>query len=190
MRLRKQGVVVTLPEDKPVGLEIEAREFLAKEKQRLQADRARRAAIPVPNWKCYPEAFAGRVDEHGNWLPGVSTYLPKCKVCGGTLHKNENHVCDGFVPKYEDFSPERLARLEQRRQDIHAARIRPKGIWCGGCDALIESEDDARWHDEHCGEGSVVDHRAINGDEDDLSGYEDEPEDDYCEGDDDGYDCD
>jgi hypothetical protein len=32
--------------------------------------------------------------------------------------------------------------------------------------------------------------RSLRGDEDDLSGYEDEPEDDYCEGDDDGYDCD
>jgi hypothetical protein len=188
--MRTKGRIIYETKPKPVVSGAEP-----SQKQQQNQTRARGTIVkgdrPLPpNWKCYQEAFAGRVDENGNWLNGVSTRLPKCRVCGGTLHKNENHVCDGFVPKYEDFSPERLARLEQRRQDIHAARIRPKGIWCGGCDALIESEDDARWHDEHCREGSVVDHRAINGDEDDLSGYEDEPEDDYCEGDDDGHDCD
>lgn len=34
-------------------------------------------------------------------------------------------------------------------------------------------------------------HDAVDGEPDgDMEGYEDEPEEDYCEGDDDGYDCD
>ena len=52
--MRPKGVVVTLPETKPVGLAVEAKKILAEKKQRLDADRARKAAIPVPNWKCYP----------------------------------------------------------------------------------------------------------------------------------------
>jgi hypothetical protein len=43
--------------------------------------------------------------------------------------------------------------------------------------------EDAEWHwNDHEGRPER-EHQAVNGDEDDLSGYEDEPEDDYCEDD-------
>jgi len=65
-----------------------------------------------------------------------------------------------------------------------------------GCDQVIHDEDEARWHDEHCcedmprGRHCYTDYDPIVGDNDGHECYEDEPEDDYCEGDDDGYDCD
>lgn len=61
---------------------------------------------------------------------------------------------------------------------------------------MIRDGDDARWHDEHCcadmprGRHWHTDYDPIVGDNDGHECYEDEPEDDFCEGDDDGYDCD
>ena len=46
---------------------------------------------PLPNRLCYPEAFKG-------WRPGMK--VPKCNRCGDNLQPEENHVCEGFVPKY------------------------------------------------------------------------------------------
>lgn len=137
---------------------------------------------PVPNIICYATtAFK-------DWKPGMK--LPKCRVCEGILFPEENHECSGFVPKYVEHDADWHERQDAKLEEIRATKHQGKGIWCAGCDALIECHDDAIWHDEHCGEGSVVDHHAVNGDEDDLSGYEDEPEEDWCDGDDDGYDCD
>jgi hypothetical protein len=72
-----------------------------------------------PNWKCYPELFKGRVDEHGNWLGGR---VPKCKVCQGLLQPQENHVCEGYYPKYpglrSDISPELRERMRHAKWEL------------------------------------------------------------------------
>jgi len=103
----------------------------------------------------------------------------------------ENHACEGFKPKYVDHDDAWHERQEAKQEEIRASKEHV--IRCGGCGDALEDEDDARWHDEHCERDPDSwrrGHYALNGDEDDLSGYEDEPEEDYCEGDDDGYDCD
>jgi hypothetical protein len=153
--MRPKGVVVTRPDKELVvgSLVAETKQLLKAKADHLSADRERRAAIPVPNWKCYPQAFAGRVDDKGNWLPGVSRRLPDCHVCDGTLHKNENHVCEGFTPKYVEHDEAWEERQEAHRAEIREARL----------NGTVFDED---WCDE------------------------DAPEEDYCEGDDDGYDCD
>jgi hypothetical protein len=44
--------------------------------------------------------------------------VPKCKLCGELLHPNENHVCDGFVPKYPEMDmEEREYNQDALRQD-------------------------------------------------------------------------
>jgi hypothetical protein len=52
---------------------------------------------PVPNKYCYPDLFK-------NWQPGMK--VPKCKRCDGLLPPDENHVCEGYVPKYPDMDYE------------------------------------------------------------------------------------
>lgn len=147
-----------------------------------------------PNWKCYPTVFVvgKNIDEHGNWLGGR---LPRCKVCEGSLLPKENHVCDGFKPKYVEHDDAWHERQEAKRREIRESNYnRPKK--CIGCDQVIHDEDEARWHDEHCcedmprGRHWYTDYDPIVGDNDGHECYEDEPEDDYCEGEDDGYDCD
>jgi hypothetical protein len=32
--------------------------------------------------------------------------VPKCKRCDGLLPPDENHVCEGYVPKYPDMDYE------------------------------------------------------------------------------------
>lgn len=93
MKPRPQGVVLTMPDKNPLGvLAIEAEQRLKAKQERLAAERARRAAIPVPNRICYAEtAFK-------DWQPGMP--IPKCRKCHGLLHPEENHACDGYHPKY------------------------------------------------------------------------------------------
>src|ERR1035438_10474299 len=110
MRTRRQGVMETPPEDKPVGLAVEAIKFLKEREQRLAADRARKAAMPVPNRICYAEtAFK-------NWKPGMR--IPPCKVCGDLLHPEENHVCSGFKPKYVEHDQDWQDRQDAKREEI------------------------------------------------------------------------
>src|ERR1022692_756247 len=71
-----------------------------------------------PNWICYPDAFKGLVDEHGNWL-GKGT-VPKCRVCQGLLHPKENHVCPGYHPKYPMLPSSKLS-FEERKALRQAA---------------------------------------------------------------------
>jgi hypothetical protein len=196
--MRAKGVVVTLPETKPVGLAVAAKKILAERKARLDADRARKAAIPVPNYKCYPDAFKQYDPKTGRWTGGR---LPKCRVCGDTLQPTENHTCPGFQPKYVEHDDAWHERQDARREEIRASKT--KIVTCDGCGAALPTLEGAQWHEEYCVTDEVraqryenrmqaryAHHNAINGDEDDLSGYEDEQEEDYCEGDDDGYDCD
>ena len=64
---------------------------------------------PLPNYLCYPEAFK-------DWRPG--RLLPKCRVCGDILQRNENHVCEGFVPKYPDPEVRAAVRSYQTFDDF------------------------------------------------------------------------
>jgi hypothetical protein len=100
LRRRKEGSLGAASGRKP------ALSALSPRQERAAA----RAERPVPNYLCYPEAFKGRVDEHGNWLGGK---VPKCRKCGGNLQPKENHVCPGFIPKYSELPlEERRARRE------------------------------------------------------------------------------
>ena len=55
----------------------------------------------------------------------------------------------------------------------------------------MDDPEDAQWHwEDHEGKPERR-HYAVDGEHDgDLDGYDDVPEEDHCEGDDDGYDCD
>jgi hypothetical protein len=192
MKPRPSGTVGVV--EKPSGgLWQEAQRILAAKEAKLKADRERKAAIPVPNWRCYPTAFrvGMDVDERGNWLPDANRTPRKCRVCESVLHKDENHVCDGFVPKYVQHDDEWHERQEAKREAIRESRQLVRGRRCSACNNLLEDADDEQWHIEYCDHVPEQDEkRSPTGEDDDLSGYEDEPEYDYCEGDDDGYDCD
>src|SRR5208282_1342194 len=70
---------------------------------------------PVPNRTCYATtAFK-------DWRPGMA--IPKCRVCEGLLHPEENHVCSGFVPKYVEHDEAWEERQEARRAEIREARL-------------------------------------------------------------------
>jgi hypothetical protein len=136
---------------------------------------------PVPNIVCYATtAFK-------DWKPGM--VLPKCRRCEAILFPKDNHVCPGFVPKYVEHDEEWEQHQEAKREAIRESNLRAP-LTCAGCGDEINCHDDAIYHDEHCGQGGEREMRSLRGDEDDLSGYEDYVEPDYCEGDDDGYDCD
>lgn len=158
---------------------------------RREKEQQRREAAGVPNYICYPAAFPNFDPKTGKGAPSP---LPPCYVCGDRLHPMENHKCQGFQPKYETWSDERKDRLEQRRDEIRESRWsqRPRYPVCDKCGEEMPDyfEDGQRHWDDHEGR-PVKNHFALGGEHDgDLDGYEDEPEEDYCEGDDDGYDCD
>lgn len=181
VRERRRGVAVVLPA-KPKGyLAVEAELILSEREERRQAEAQRRAARPVPNTVCYKETFA-------DWKPGVR--VPRCNRCDAILHPTENHKCDGYKPKYEVWTDERKERAKARREAIRESRPE-RVIVCSVCGEEIPEPEDAEQHwNDH--EGRPERERyALDGEPDgDLDGYEDEPEEDYCEGDDDGYDCD
>ena len=49
--------------------------------------------------------------------------LPRCRRCDAILHAEENHKCEGFVPKYVEHDQEWHERWEQRRQEIRESRL-------------------------------------------------------------------
>jgi hypothetical protein len=161
----------------------QAKAILAAKAKAKAARQAKRDATPVPNTICYAQsAFK-------NWKPGDK--VPACKVCGGLLHPTENHVCDGYKAKYVEHTPERKERWEAEREEIRETRRLGRGVFCTECGDLLADPDEAQWHFEDHGGKPEREHYALDGEPDgDLDGYEDEPEEDYCEGDDDGYDCD
>ncbi len=185
---RAKGVVTYRS---PVNPNILAAEELAKQKEEQRRERAAaRAAAPVPNYICYPAAFKDYDPKTGRWKGGPSR-LPTCHVCGGNLPPMENHVCAGFTPKYVERTEETKQRWEAKREEIRESRQRKLHPTCSVCGEEIEDFEMGQWHwDSHEGVPERV-HQAVDGEPDgDLDGYEDEPEEDYCEGDDDGYDCD
>jgi len=146
--MRPKGVVVYRSPVNPIA---ETAKRNQKQKQLQRQERAAaRAARPVPNYICYPEAFKGYDPKTGRWHGGR---LPKCRVCECTLQPTENHKCEGFKPKYVEHDEEWHERWEARRQAIREAKR----------NGTFFSED-----------------------EDDLSGYEDEPEEDESYVEDDG----
>ena len=143
---RPKGVVTYRSPVNPIAEEAKQRQ--QQKQEQLAAERERRAARPVPNYLCYPEAFKLYDPKTGRWHGGR---LPKCRVCECTLQPTENHVCEGFKPKYVEHDEAWHERWEERREMIREAKR----------NGTFFSED-----------------------EDDLSGYEDEPEEDWCDEDD------
>jgi hypothetical protein len=178
---------------KPSGALWEQAQAILKAKAARAKERAiARAERPVPNIICYAEtAFKG-------WVPGMK--LPKCERCEGILFPNENHDCpvksgtEEFQRKYVEHTPERRERWEARREEIRESRREGQGVFCSECNQLLDCPEDAEWHFEDHGGKPERNHCAIDGEpdgdldgyDDDLTGYEDEPEEDHCEGDDDG----
>jgi hypothetical protein len=164
----------------------EAKKQQRQKQELIRLRREARPERPLLNKDRYPNLYA-------QWLAGKErgyTKLPNCPVCReAVIHWNEPaHECPGFKPMYEEHDQEWHDRKDAEREAIREAK-RGNGIYCDGCGELVESEDDARWHDEHCERDPESDswrihHIAVNGDEDDLSGYEDPPEEDWCDEDD------
>ena len=186
--------MVTRPDADGVALK-EAKALLKAKTERLRAERERRAAHPVAE---HPPATQRRRSRTGSrgWRCHGAT------VCGDLLHPSENHKCSGFVPKYVEHDEAWHERQEFRREEMRASKTKAVPV-CDECGEEMPTLLDGQYDEEYC----VTDetraarhhqppcaclrtHNAINDHEDDLSGYEDEPEEDYCEGDDDGYDCD
>lgn len=194
MRPRAKGVVAVEPKEPTGALYLAAKAILASKAKAKGEREAKWAATPVPNRICY----AGTAFK--NWKPGMP--VPPCRVCGDLLHPEENHVCPGFKPKYVEHDEASHERQEARREEIRASKTKAVPT-CDECGAEMPTLEDGQWHEEYCVtdetrikrhedrlQARYANHNAVNGDEDDLSGYEDEPEEDYCEGEDDGYDCD
>jgi hypothetical protein len=147
---------------------------------------------PVPNYICYPSAFPNYDPRTGKGAPRP---LPTCHVCEGTLFPEENHVCSGFKPKFIEHDEAWEQKQDAKRRKIRASnQDRPKK--CIVCHEVIRDLDEARRHEEFCcqdlprGKHWYTDYDPIVGDNDGHECYEDYIEPDYCEGDDDGYDCD
>jgi hypothetical protein len=180
-RPRAKGKVVTVAPVPKGYLAVEADRILAERQARLKAAAIARAERPVPNTICYKEAFA-------NWKPGDK--VPRCLRCDGVLHPGENHKCEGFVAKFKEHTEETHQRFEARREAIRESRPERR-IVCSVCGEELPEPEDAEEHWYNHEGRPEREHYAVDGEHDgDLDGYEDEPEEDYCEGDDDGYDCD
>jgi hypothetical protein len=144
--MRAKGVIVTLPDKEPKGVLADEAKQLQKQKQERRIVAGARSPRPVPNYLCYPEAFKDYDPKTGGWKDGKSRRVPKCRVCGDNLQPMENHKCEGFKPKYPEYTEERHRRWEEQREMIREAKR----------NGTFYSEDD-------------------------LSGYEDEPEEDWCD---------
>jgi len=143
--MRPKGVVVYRS---PKNLVAEEAKRTQKQKQLQRQERAAaRAARPVPNYICYPEAFKGYDPKTGRWHGGR---LPKCRVCECTLQPTENHVCDGFTPKYVEHDEEWHERMEARREAIREAKFQRETPTCNLCGAELPSEEDYWAHGREC----------------------------------------
>ena len=175
-----------------------AKAKLKAEAEEKAARRERYLNAPVPNYICYSWLFP-------NFDPkthrGAPSPLPKCVKCDGTIFPMEHHdaaTCV-FTPKYVEHTPERKEHSEARREEIRKANheeSRENTVpRCSECGIELPEYEDFLAHAAEEHEGirvkPVRNYRAVDGEPDgDLDGYDDEPEEDYCEGDDDGYDCD
>jgi hypothetical protein len=131
-----------------------------QKQQQNQARAERRANQPLLNRDRYPEKYAQWL----KWYPTGNGKQPKCWVCReATIFWNEPaHVCEGYRPMYED--PEKVkARWEAKANERRERREQE-------VEDIREAKRNGTFYDE--------------GSEDDLSGYEDEPERDWCDEDD------
>lgn len=179
--MRPKGVMVYRSPKNPVAEE--AKKEQRQKQERLAAARAARAERPVPNYICYSFLFPDYDPKTGRGAPSP---LPKCKVCReAVLHPQEHHVCEGFTPMYKERTEEDHERWEARREEIRESR-RGRGVYCSECNELMEDPEDAQWHREDHEGKPQREHYALCGEPDgDLEGYEDEPEDDWCDEDED-----
>lgn len=173
----------------PENPNIAAAKTLLKERaEKTAVRREARGNAPVPNYICYAWLFPNYDPKTGRGAPSP---LPKCKKCEGIIAPKEHHVCSGFQPKFVEHTPERKERWEAKREEIRESRRQLKAVTCSVCGEILECPEDAEWHWEQHEGKPEREHYAVDGEPDgDLDGYEDEPEEDFCEGDDDGYDCD
>ncbi len=196
MSQRRRGTVGVVEKASGALLE-EAKAILKAKEQAATVRRAERANTPVPNHIAYRNIvfFVGKnIDHNGNWLGGL---LPKCRKCEERLDPKDHHVCSGFTAKYVQHDQDWHDRQDQRREDIEESRPWTYDydgepiVICDVCGERMYDPEDAYRHEEDHG-GKPEDNRHTrDGEPDgDLDGYDDEAEDDYCEGADDGYDCD
>jgi hypothetical protein len=183
-RARAQGVIGTVEE--PSG-------FLANQAKQIQKQRQEQRLIAAATAKPFvmlnKHTYAWLYEQ---WKANGGGKLPKCKRCREyTIHWDEPaHVCEGYKPQFVEHTPERKERWEAEREEIRESRRQLKAVMCSVCGEILECPEDAEWHWEQHEGKPEREHYAIDGEPDgDLDGYEDEPEEDYCEGDDDGYDC-
>jgi len=189
MRPRAKGVVVLAPKEPTGAVYQESQRFLKEKAELAIARKAERDSRPVPNYICYPAAFPNFDPKTGK---GAPTPLPTCHVCGDKLPPMENHKCEGFTPKYIEHDDAWKEKQEALREAIRESRKNERQRYptCSVCGEEIEDFEAGQWHwDAHEGRPRRV-HQAVDSEPDgDLDGYDDEPEDDYCDHDD-GYDCD
>jgi hypothetical protein len=177
-------IVYRSPENSNV---LAAKKQLEQKREETAARREARANAPVPNYICYSWLFPDFDPKTGKGAPSP---LPKCKKCEGPIFPMEHHVCSGFKPKYVEHTPERRERWEAKREEIRESRPERR-IVCSVCGEELPEPEDAEEHWYNHEGGAQRERYAVDGEHDgDLDGYDDVPEEDYCEGDDDGYDCD
>jgi hypothetical protein len=101
---------------------------------------------------------------YARWVANHGGLLPKCRRCRDyVIHWDEPaHVCPGYTPQFVERSPEEWQELELRRRERQRER------WEEQREAIREAKANGTFY---------------------YQGDEDGPEEDYCEGDDDGYDC-
>jgi hypothetical protein len=146
--MRPKGVVVYRSPVNPIA---EAAKRNQKQKQLQRQDRAApRAARPVPNYICYPQAFKNYDPKTGKWIGGRRGRLPKCRVCECTLHPEENHKCEGFKPKYVEHDQEWHERQDARREEIREAKHQRETPTCNLCGAELPTEEDYWAHGSEC----------------------------------------
>lgn len=126
---RPKGVVTYVSPKHPNVVAAE-KWLKARDEERRQR-REKRRAKPLPNYLCYREAFKGYDPITGRWHGGR---LPRCRRCDVTLQPTENHVCEGFQPRYAEHDQEWHERRESEREHAREARSErevPTCDWCG-----------------------------------------------------------
>lgn len=175
--MRTTGRVLTLPEE-PKGVLADEAKQIQKQRQERKIISGAKPPRPVPNYICYAFLFPNYDPKTGKGCPRP---LPKCRVCRvAVLHPQENHVCRGYKPMFAEHDAEWHERTEARREAIREAKREADDTpRCSECDLeLPEYEDYLRHAEEHESRDGVRVEvvrgcQAVNGDEDDLSGYED-----------------
>lgn len=181
-RARTQGVIGTVEE--PSG-------FLADQAKQIQKQRQEQKLIAAATAKPFvmlnKHTYAWLYEQ---WKANGGGKLPKCERCREyTIHWDEPaHVCEGYKSQFVEHTPERKERWEAEREAIRESRA-PRPIVCSVCREEMPEPEDGQWHwDAHEGRPER-EHLAVDGEPDgDMEGYEDEPEDDWCD-EDERWDC-